>query len=95
MLITVSYIFVGMINVMYTTLFQVIPSEKLIGRVNTIVESMISSAMPIGSLVAGLLLVKYNVESIISTFGFSLLLMSFVYLFIINKNDYDDSMKKQ
>lgn len=95
MLITVSYIFVGMINVMYTTLFQVIPSEKLIGRVNTIVESMISSVMPIGSLVAGLLLVKYNVESIISTFGFSLLLMSFVYLFIINKNDYDDFMKKQ
>lgn len=89
LLITISYIFIGMINVMYTTLFQILPQEKLIGRVNTIVESLISMAMPLGSFIGGVLLTKYNVNDVMSIFGLSLFVISILYIVLIKKGDYD------
>lgn len=90
--ITASYIFIGIINVMYTTLFQMLPSERLLGRVNTIVESVISIAMPLGAFIGGILLTQYSVSHVMSVFGITLVIIGILFIFVLRKNDYDMNM---
>lgn len=78
-LLIVSYSFIGAINVLFTTLFQSLPSENMLGRVNTAVESFVSVSMPIGSLVGGILATYLPTSYVISTFGLGLILLSLYY----------------
>lgn len=75
-----SYTFIGAINVLFTTLFQSLPSEDMLGRVNTAVESFISLSMPIGSLVGGILATYFPTSFVIAIFGIGLVLLSLYYL---------------
>lgn len=79
-LLILSYSFIGAINVLFTTLFQSLPSENMLGRVNTAVESFVSISMPIGSLVGGIIATYLPTSYVISTFGMGLILLSIYYL---------------
>lgn len=78
-LLILSYTFIGAINVLFTTLFQSLPSENMLGRVNTAVESFVSISMPIGSLVGGILATYLPTSYVISAFGIGLILLSLYY----------------
>ena len=56
-------IFIGIINVIFTVLFQELPPENMLGRVNTTITTLITICMPLGALFGGwlptLLGVKY------------------------------------
>lgn len=46
-------IFIGIINVVFTVVFQELPPENMLGRVNTTIKTLITIFMPIGALLGG------------------------------------------
>ncbi|MED4130728.1 MFS transporter [Shouchella miscanthi] len=78
--LVLSYIFVGIINVLFTTLFQTLPETNMLGRVNTTVESVISISMPLGSLLGGYIATLLPISYVIVLFGVGLVLLSIYYL---------------
>ncbi|MFB7159709.1 MFS transporter [Lysinibacillus sp. NPDC056232] len=46
-------IFIGIINVVFTVIFQELPPENMLGRVNTTIKTLITIFMPIGALLGG------------------------------------------
>ncbi|QPQ31760.1 MFS transporter [Lysinibacillus sp. JNUCC 51] len=49
----VASIFIGIINVVFTVIFQELPPENMLGRVNTTIKTLITIFMPIGALLGG------------------------------------------
>ncbi|WP_179134502.1 MFS transporter [Oceanobacillus timonensis] len=84
MLLVVSYAFIGAINVLFTVLFQKLPEEKMLGRVNTAIESIISFAMPVGSLIGGFLTEIASPIFVLCLFGIGLIILGAFYL--MNRN---------
>ncbi|GGP09030.1 MFS transporter [Oceanobacillus neutriphilus] len=80
-LLAISYAFIGAINVLFTVLFQKLPEEKMLGRVNTAIESIISFAMPIGSLAGGFLTELASPIFVLCLFGIGLIILGGFYLF--------------
>lgn len=58
------YLFKGVFNIIFESLFQLLPPKNLLGRVNTSVDTYISLGMPIGSLIGGLIL-SWNVKGVL------------------------------
>lgn len=83
-LLAVSYAFIGAINVLFTVLFQKLPDEKMLGRVNTAIESIISFAMPVGSLIGGFLTEITSSIFVLCLFGMGLIILGVSYLY--NRN---------
>lgn len=83
-LLTFSYAFIGAINVLFTVLFQKLPEERMLGRVNTAIESVISFAMPVGSLTGGFLTEIASPVFVLCLFGIGLIILGVSYLF--NRN---------
>ncbi|MER2007028.1 MAG: MFS transporter [Psychrobacillus sp.] len=46
-------IFIGIINVIFTVVFQELPPENMLGRVNTTIKTLITILMPIGAILGG------------------------------------------
>ncbi|MEA0555986.1 MFS transporter [Lysinibacillus irui] len=76
-------IFIGIINVVFTVLFQQLPPENLLGRVNTTIKTLITIFMPLGALVGGWIPMIFGVNNtillssgLIILLGIILLLMS-------------------
>ncbi|RCW65900.1 MFS transporter [Saliterribacillus persicus] len=51
---------IGATNVIYSTLFQILPNEDMIARITTLTFSLITLAMPIGSVLSGLVSDLFN-----------------------------------
>ncbi|TDM28436.1 MFS transporter [Macrococcoides caseolyticum] len=83
-LFSLAFIPFGMMNIVFITYIQIATDESIISRVASILDSLLVSAMPIGSLIAGFLpdLIGINISMFISCFG--LVIISFGFLF--NKN---------
>ena len=75
----ISYLSIGAINVLFSTIFQQLPDESMIGRVNTTNISLITIAMPLGSLVGGLLANITSTLFAMSLFGIGMLILSVFY----------------
>ncbi|WP_206183352.1 hypothetical protein [Treponema pedis] len=52
----VSFVFFGAGNILFTVFFQKIIPSNFLGRANTAIDAIITSAMPVGTLLAGFLL---------------------------------------
>jgi MFS family permease len=74
-----SEMMIGLINVLYTTLFQQLPPENMIARVNTVNFSLISLAMPIGSLLGGFLANLFTTTVVLSCYGVICIGLSLFY----------------
>lgn len=83
-LFSLAFIPFGMMNIVFITYIQIATDESIISRVASILDSLLVSTMPIGSLIAGFLpdLIGINISMFISCFG--LVIISFGFLF--NKN---------
>lgn len=55
-LLFVCHLSKGIFNILFNALYQQIPPKELLGRVNTAVDSFITLGMPLGSILAGILL---------------------------------------
>lgn len=46
---------VGATNILFSTFFQVMPPQDMIGRVSAVIETLIAAAMPLGALFGGII----------------------------------------
>ncbi|MCM3390620.1 MFS transporter (plasmid) [Ureibacillus chungkukjangi] len=81
LLLFVATIPIGYINIILTSYFQTILPQNMIGRVGTIIESVITIAMPIGSLLGGYLGASLGTTFIIMLNGFIIIIMSIYWMF--------------
>lgn len=95
-LLILSSALVGFINVLYSTLFQQLPEENMIARVNTVNLSLVSLCMPIGSLLGGLISNWTNVSFVIYLYGIGFTLLGLLLLFTssIRELPYIDSINQ-
>ncbi|CVL33331.1 Permease [Streptococcus pneumoniae] len=68
----------GVFNIIFNSLYQQIPPQQLLGRVNTTIDSIISFGMPIGSLVAGTL-IDLNIELVLIAISIPYFLFSYIF----------------
>ncbi|HEM3208123.1 MFS transporter [Streptococcus suis] len=78
-LLLLSYICSSIYNVVYETLFQVLVPKRLLGRVNTLVDSLVTLAMPLGALVGGWILMYVPINIVMLLFSVSLFITSMYY----------------
>ncbi|MCY0887079.1 MAG: hypothetical protein OWQ59_01330, partial [Alicyclobacillaceae bacterium] len=76
-----SDLFIGALNVVFTVLFQTLPSEEMMGRVSTAIGSVVTVAMPLGALVGGIVGVSVSATTITTFFGLGLVTTGILYLF--------------
>ncbi|HHW6801227.1 TPA: MFS transporter [Staphylococcus aureus] len=79
--IFMSYFFMGAYNIVYSSLFQVITPNHMLGRVNTTIDSLITVAMPIGGLIGGIIINMISVNLALSLQGIALIITAFIYIF--------------
>lgn len=89
-----AYIFIflaslclGAYNVIFASLFQVMTPVKLLGRVNTCIDSLITVAMPVGAIIGGLLLKVFPLLIVMSLNPVALVITSIIYY--MNKSIYN------
>ncbi|WP_312755253.1 MFS transporter [Rummeliibacillus suwonensis] len=75
-------IFIGIINVIFTVVFQKIPSENMLGRVNTTIKTLITIFMPIGALLGGWLPTILGLKSTIIMNASLILILALILLCI-------------
>ena len=71
----------GVYNVIFAALFQVMTPKHLLGRVNTCVDSLITFAMPIGSLAGGGILAILSTTQLMLINACALLMTGVFYFF--------------
>lgn len=84
--IFLTNLFMGGYNIIFSALFQVMTPTALLGRVNTCVDSIITIAMPLGSLVGGTLLMMFPLKIVMLLNASALILTAIVYF--CNKSIY-------
>lgn len=82
-LLSISGICNGVINVIYATLFQFLPPKSMIGRVHTINMALIQSLAPLASILAGMITRELGSVITISVYGVCLIIIAIVL--ILNK----------
>lgn len=80
LLIFVSYIFSGIYNVIFSSLFQLLTPINLLGRVNTTLESVITLAMPLGGILGGVFVTFLGSVTTMLLFGGAAVLSGIFYL---------------
>lgn len=75
-----SDLFIGALNVVFTVLFQTLPSEEMLGRVSTATGSLVTVAMPLGALVGGGIGESVSATMITTFFGLELVATGILYL---------------
>lgn len=79
-LMFISELSIGAINVLFSAIFQQLPDEQMLGRVNTINVSLLSLAMPAGSLIGGVMAKITSVQLTMSFFGIGLFVLALFYM---------------
>lgn len=78
----VTFIFHGASNIIFASLFQSIIPSNYLGRANTAIDTIITSIMPLGSLIAGFLLEKgVSLFIVILPFGVINLFVGIYYIY--------------
>ena len=92
----VSYMFFGMYNIIYSSLFQAITPIKLMGRVLSSVDTIIAIAMPIGALFGGVILkvLPCNISMMFSAISVIITGIFYYKVKIINSLPYIDDIKR-
>jgi len=70
----------GLVNILYSTLFQQLPPRDMIGRIHTLNMSLIACAIPIGSLLGGILCRYIPTNFVFFLYGVSFLCISIFML---------------
>ncbi|MEK6190260.1 MAG: MFS transporter [Carnobacterium alterfunditum] len=73
--LALSGIPIGATNIVYYTLFQVIPEKDMIARLNTLTTSLITVAMPLGSVICGFLAEMFSSELILVMNGVMMIIL--------------------
>ncbi|MGX7417999.1 MFS transporter [Carnobacterium gallinarum] len=76
----------GGYNIIFSSLFQLMTPPQLLGRINTSVNSIITIAMPIGSLLGGVLIAVLPLKVVMSFNAFALGITAIIYF--LNKSIY-------
>ena len=79
--LVLSGIPIGATNVIYSSLFQIIPPENMIARVSSVSGSLITAAMPLGALIGGYIATLIGSGLIIACNGLTIFLLSLYWLF--------------
>lgn len=82
LLVVLSGMANGIINVIYSVLFQILPPENMIARVNTINMTLLSILSPVFSIVGGFIIKYFGSNIIIISCGIILIFVSIFVLFI-------------
>ncbi|MCM3005884.1 MFS transporter [Priestia koreensis] len=69
----------GGYNIIFTSLFQAMTPIKLLGRVNTSIDSVITLAMPIGALVGGIIIDIFPLKLVMLLYALALIVTGFIY----------------
>jgi MFS family permease len=67
--IAIGYAAAGVYNVIFASLYQFLTPHSMLGRVNTIVDSLITVAMPLGGIVGGMLVNLLSAKVSLYLFG--------------------------
>ncbi|WP_033826905.1 MFS transporter, partial [Bacillus andreraoultii] len=73
-------IFIGIINVVFTVIFQELSPENMLGRVNTTIKSLITIFMPMGALLGGWLPTTLGLKNTIIMNASLILILAIVLL---------------
>lgn len=94
----ISYVFFGSTNIMFGSLFQSMIPVKFLGRANAAIDTAITLAMPLGSLIAGYMIGVINLNYILIFYGLSSIISGVyyyntkdIYEYIIDEDDDEDS----
>jgi|GEM_PF-1042926 len=79
-----SSTFMGMINIIYMTLFQKITPIESLGKVTTFNMSLISAAIPLGSILGGVVTLVFAVNTIFLFYGIGHFILG-LYAFCIKQ----------
>ena len=69
----------GGYNIIFAALFQVLTPPQLLGRTNTCIDSIITVAMPVGSLLGGLLISVLPLKIVMTLNALALVVTGLVY----------------
>ena len=87
----ISYLFFGCTNIMFASLFQSMIPSNLLGRANSAIDTAITLSMPIGSVIAGVLITFLPVNNVMILYG-GVSIFSGIYYFT-NKDIYLSDIK--
>lgn len=71
---------VAIYNIVYGTLYQVLPPNTMLGRVNTTVDTVISAAMPLGGILGGIMVNSFSPIIVLTLSGLSSIIAGAFYL---------------
>lgn len=89
----ISYTFFGITNIMLSSYFQSQVEIDYLGRVNTIIDSLITLAMPVGAFAAGLLIEKFSISPQILMISFGIFCVITGGLYIFNNKIFGYDIK--
>ncbi|MGV3467374.1 MAG: MFS transporter [Heyndrickxia sp.] len=74
-----SYVCSGAYNIIFASLFQSMSPKHLLGRINSTIDTIITLAMPLGSLIGGLLLKFMVSREILLLYGITSIIVGIIY----------------
>ncbi|WMJ87641.1 MFS transporter [Anaerocolumna sp. MB42-C2] len=77
-----SNFFNGVINVIYGTYFQIVPPENMVARVYTINMTLVTLAMPAGSILGGILAKMFGGTFTLLIYGVMIFVLAVVMFFL-------------
>ncbi|MGL5750631.1 MAG: MFS transporter [Paraclostridium sp.] len=92
----IAYIFFGMYNIIYSSLFQAITPIKFMGRITTSIDTIITIAMPLGTLFGGMILnfLPYNISMLFSAIAVIITGIFYYKSKQINQLPYIDNIER-
>ncbi|MNC36868.1 enterobactin exporter EntS [compost metagenome] len=72
----------GVINVLQTSLIQVITPTNLLGRVMSFLTSLSNASLPFGALIGGMLALRFPLETVLLINAVIILISGFVLILI-------------
>ncbi|MNW37325.1 enterobactin exporter EntS [compost metagenome] len=78
----------GVINVLQTSLIQIITPTNLLGRVMSFLTSLSNASLPFGALVGGMLALRFPLETVLLISAILILISGFVLLLIKTIRDF-------
>ena len=79
LLFGLSYVFSAVGNTVFSAFFQLFPPENMVGRVNTIIDTVITIAMPLGGFLGGYVLRFVSPIFIYGFFGVIVIIVSTLF----------------
>lgn len=76
----IGYFAMAIYNIGFNSIFHITTPKKLLGRVNSTVDSLIAFAMPLGSYIAGLIITNSNLIYVMYILPLSMILGGFYFM---------------